>query len=327
MAKGYVYVLVNSSMPGLVKVGKTTRLPSERGQELSRATGVATPFVVAFEELCSDCDAIEFAVHAELEARGFRQATNREFFRAPPSDVIRIVLNVVEKAKSSLSEEYVGNENGSSPSSWADLMAEADALYEGDGDNLQDVSEAIRVYKLAAKMGSPEACRSLGSIYFFGAEVHEDHREALEWFKEGAKRGGFDCYLWMARIFCRQQHFENALKSFRKFFDERARWLSSCPSGNDSHTWEIEQYLHMCLDYRLPIEFPEPVDKARDRILSRVVPRLTDQLSPQEREELTRVRDVLLATMSGANQWKTAYSCTYVAQGWPGSLSGVVPQE
>ena len=43
-SKGYVYVLINSSMPNLVKIGKTTKDPNERVKELSSATGVATPF-------------------------------------------------------------------------------------------------------------------------------------------------------------------------------------------------------------------------------------------------------------------------------------------
>jgi hypothetical protein len=50
MAVGYLYVLVNSSMPGLVKVGKTARSPTQRADELSGVTGVATPFIVAFEQ-------------------------------------------------------------------------------------------------------------------------------------------------------------------------------------------------------------------------------------------------------------------------------------
>lgn len=43
---GYVYVLSNPRMPGLVKIGFTEGQPSERAIELSRPTGVPAPFDV-----------------------------------------------------------------------------------------------------------------------------------------------------------------------------------------------------------------------------------------------------------------------------------------
>ena len=48
-AGGWVYALINRSYDGLVKIGKTTRHPSERAEELSSASGVPTPFTVAFK--------------------------------------------------------------------------------------------------------------------------------------------------------------------------------------------------------------------------------------------------------------------------------------
>ena len=46
---GYVYILVNDSMPGLIKIGKTARNSLARAKDLSSSTGVPTPFKVAFE--------------------------------------------------------------------------------------------------------------------------------------------------------------------------------------------------------------------------------------------------------------------------------------
>ena len=42
---GYVYILENASMPGLIKIGKTSRDSVERARELSSATGVPTGFL------------------------------------------------------------------------------------------------------------------------------------------------------------------------------------------------------------------------------------------------------------------------------------------
>ena len=49
MAQGFVYILVNPAFPGYIKVGKTTKTPEERAKELSAATGVPTPFIVAYD--------------------------------------------------------------------------------------------------------------------------------------------------------------------------------------------------------------------------------------------------------------------------------------
>lgn len=89
MSSGSVYVLANSSMPGLVKVGKTTRDPQERAAELSSATGLPTPFIVVYDHHFEDCSAAEQFAHAYLEARGYRVSDNREFFSAPTAEIVR----------------------------------------------------------------------------------------------------------------------------------------------------------------------------------------------------------------------------------------------
>jgi hypothetical protein len=83
MAAGFLYVLINPSMPGLAKVGKTERNPTERVGELSSATGVPSRFILAFQQPVADCDFAELWVHRELERGGYRLTSGREFFNAP----------------------------------------------------------------------------------------------------------------------------------------------------------------------------------------------------------------------------------------------------
>lgn len=45
---GYVYILSNPSMPGLLKIGMTRFDPTRRVQELSSATGVPTQFQLIY---------------------------------------------------------------------------------------------------------------------------------------------------------------------------------------------------------------------------------------------------------------------------------------
>lgn len=92
---GFVYVLINAAMPGLVKVGKTEREPGARAQELSSETGIPTPFAVAYDEWFEDCAAAERHVHALLESSGRRVADNREFFCVS----VKFAIDAIMKAK------------------------------------------------------------------------------------------------------------------------------------------------------------------------------------------------------------------------------------
>ena len=89
MSSGSVYVLANSSMPGLVKVGKTTRDPQERAAELSRHSGVPQPFRVVFSLLVADCDESERVVHNSLASR--RANDDREFFLISIDDAVHTI--------------------------------------------------------------------------------------------------------------------------------------------------------------------------------------------------------------------------------------------
>ncbi|WP_374328854.1 GIY-YIG nuclease family protein [Azonexus sp.] len=80
MSAGYVYILMNSSMPGLLKVGRTFRDSKARAREL-HTTGVPTPFEVAFELFAENHEELEQKLHDHLSE--FRVSGNREFFRYP----------------------------------------------------------------------------------------------------------------------------------------------------------------------------------------------------------------------------------------------------
>jgi len=88
---GYLYVLANSAMPNLVKIGKTTRTPEVRAKELSDVTGVPSQFIIVYEQLFEDCSAAESFVHTFLELRGYRVSDNREFFSAPVNEVVKAI--------------------------------------------------------------------------------------------------------------------------------------------------------------------------------------------------------------------------------------------
>lgn len=89
MSKGYVYVLSNPSMPGLVKVGRSESDPQIRAAQLY-TTGVPEPFEIEFVWFCEEHEELEKGVHA-----AFSQArkSGREFFEAEPIDIIEYIVN------------------------------------------------------------------------------------------------------------------------------------------------------------------------------------------------------------------------------------------
>lgn len=85
MSKGYVYILSNPSMPGIVKIGKTTRTVEQRCYELFQ-TGVPTPFDIVAQVPSPDCHELEQSMHEDFEA--VRVSQSREFFRCAGEDAV-----------------------------------------------------------------------------------------------------------------------------------------------------------------------------------------------------------------------------------------------
>jgi hypothetical protein len=95
MVGGYVYVLLNTAMDGIVKIGSTTDSSEARAADISRATGVPTAFLVVYEEFVPDCKEAERRVHARLAQA--RVNPRREFFRVPPKVAVKVVQEVARE--------------------------------------------------------------------------------------------------------------------------------------------------------------------------------------------------------------------------------------
>lgn len=93
----YIYVLENDTMPGVLKIGYTGKKPEERATQLSKSTGVPTPFRVAFAVKCHDGEGMEYEVHQELKE--YRVNNDREFFSC--------TLNEAQKAIEKIGQRYV----------------------------------------------------------------------------------------------------------------------------------------------------------------------------------------------------------------------------
>lgn len=94
MSQGYVYILSNPAMPGLVKIGRTTRSAQARANELYQ-TGVPAPFKVECEVKTPDCDELEAIVHASFLDK--RYANDREFFEVEIDDAKRVITDALQE--------------------------------------------------------------------------------------------------------------------------------------------------------------------------------------------------------------------------------------
>jgi hypothetical protein len=103
MTEGIVYVLTNPALPGIVKIGKTTRVVSARLNELY-STGVPLPFKCAYAARVEDESKVERAFHQAFGPD--RINSRREFFDIEPEQAIALLeLMALEDMTTQLKQE------------------------------------------------------------------------------------------------------------------------------------------------------------------------------------------------------------------------------
>lgn len=84
-----VYVLTNSAMPGLVKIGRTSQEGAKVRIDQLYTTGVPVPFTLEFACRVQNADEVERALHIAFGPS--RINPKREFFRIEPEQAIAIL--------------------------------------------------------------------------------------------------------------------------------------------------------------------------------------------------------------------------------------------
>lgn len=284
MARGWVYVLTNSSMPGLVKIGRTTRMPQERSFELSGAAGVATPFELVFQLEFPDCARAEAMVHSALDAQHLRVARQREFFRLTPAQAALAILDVAT--------QYAAGRPAEKSHSATTLLAEAERYHFGAKECLQDIGEAVRLYRLAASYGSLVALERLGAIAARPLEYQRSNRRrALAYLRDGAKGGNYYCYVEMAAIYAAEKHVVNFTKSWALFFALRASLeLAEVEAGENRYGTALYQYVQQCQVLGVEPAHRAELRAGAESIVHAVVSTLDDlRDAPETRDQLEAV--------------------------------------
>jgi hypothetical protein len=106
--KGFIYILSNESMPGLLKVGLTENSIRQRIRELSSNTGVPTEFKLerAFELEVSWLFRVEKTIHRELTESGFHH--QKEFFKVSLTQCTTVTEDVILRLTGDKSPDIVG---------------------------------------------------------------------------------------------------------------------------------------------------------------------------------------------------------------------------
>lgn len=158
-------------MPGLLKIGKSTRSAEVRGSELSSGTGVPTPFIVAYEQAFDDCDKAELKIHAHLELHGFRISQNREFFNIPLADAIHLMM--------SFSDQQISEINLTSTSSIQSNYEKINSYYYGAETGIPDYKSAIKLAKKLSQIGEIGAFRYIAESILITSNGKKKNPEKL----------------------------------------------------------------------------------------------------------------------------------------------------
>ena len=97
--KGWVYVITNKAMPGLVKVGYSTKDPELRAAELNH-TGAPHPYLVEYELLIEEPYTVEQKTHKLLSSK--REA--KEWFRCSPEEAVAAIKQIA--GNNTINETY-----------------------------------------------------------------------------------------------------------------------------------------------------------------------------------------------------------------------------
>jgi hypothetical protein len=114
---GFVYLMTNPIMPGVVKIGLTRKDDvSERLRQLY-TTGVALPVECVYSARVPDCGKLETVLHRVFGEK--RVNKDREFFRADP-DLAKLIIDLVKIEELAVSDA----EQGITPAQRTEIEAE-----------------------------------------------------------------------------------------------------------------------------------------------------------------------------------------------------------
>ncbi|KJB86157.1 hypothetical protein AZ66_20400 [Paenibacillus sp. E194] len=263
MSSGYVYILMNLSMPDLVKIGLTTRTLDERLSELSGATGVPTPFILIYRKFFENCLVAENQIHSLLS--NYRLSNNREFFKIPVHEAIDALINL-EDGNSSLPNKQGSDKKAKTSSLDEDLLTYAKNLYYGESGELQDYTEAYNTFNKLAFHNNPIALQYIGKMRLNGLGCRKNLNIAINSYNKAAKSGNVSAYAELGYIYLEHDKLRNidlSMSIFDTYFN-----LSNDTSINNEDILYVRKFLGHCIYKKsVPKSFSDKMTLFKEHII------------------------------------------------------------
>ena len=144
---GYVYAMYSPAMPGIIKIGMTTRTPAERAKELSAPTSTPIPFKTIFSFQVMKCEAVEQKAHKILAKQ--RVSNAREFFGCSPAKARASVMQAIQEVYTGMGLRISGGVVADLSELYVDEFESANAVEEftlmaGSYDRPRGFDEAVK---------------------------------------------------------------------------------------------------------------------------------------------------------------------------------------
>lgn len=238
--QGYIYALVNASLNGVVKIGRTSRDPENRVREISSATGVPTPFILVYKEYFDDCYTAEKVIHAHLENKHLRVNSNREFFSITVNDGIEVIKKIKTELEFKTDEGMDYNSPEYQQKLIDELIKKGYSLIRGHNE-IKDPVQGVKFLERAAELGSSEACYELSDVYgeYGNTSIKGDLQKVLEYLRQGSRYSdiyGLLCLAKQAYV-----HTPNSVNfdTYRKGHGEALAFNSEMNPSNAVVHWDL----------------------------------------------------------------------------------------
>lgn len=238
MSAGFLYVLANTSLPGLLKVGGSARDPAIRTRELAAECGGSSPFVLLYSQPVDDWEAAEEYAFVEIERTGVRRTDDGEYFMAAPHDVVRVI---VEAASNTSAQSGLVNRDPGPTEDAAHNVDEADEHYalalqydEGTDAVAKSPTKALKHFEKAASLGHAYSALCAGDLYASGNKpIRRDIRKATRLYNFAANEGITMALARMALMFQQEGQEEAAEQHWMQYFAAAVEEVKSLGDGSD----------------------------------------------------------------------------------------------